>query len=122
MTIKKAIVRTTGSRPPTFSLGSRPGPAMPCRLSRGPAGCDGMLVAEHAVGKAKEIAAKDVDPAGCSVFQWAAGRSREASSTTFGRCRAIDGCSFGRVCGRKQRRSEEHTSELKSLMRISYAV
>src|SRR3546814_10830969 len=84
---------------------------MPCRLSRGPAGCDGMLVAEHAVGKAKEIAAKDVDPAGCSVFQWAAGRSREASSTTFGRCRAIDGC-----------RSEEHTSELQSLMCISYAV
>src|SRR3546814_2605238 len=32
-----------------------------------------------------KIAAKDVDPAGCTVFQWAAGRSREASSTTLAR-------------------------------------
>src|SRR3546814_7681179 len=38
-------------------------------------------------------------------------------------CRFIDDCknAFG-VAGKNDRRSEEHTSELQSLMRISYAV
>src|SRR3546814_16698461 len=43
-----------------------------------------------------KIAAKDVDPAGCKVFQWAAGRSREASSNTPGQ--------IGRAAGRERGR------------------
>src|SRR3546814_8143124 len=36
--------------------------------------------------------------------------------------RRLNGCSFGESGVRRRIRSEEHTSELQSLMRISYAV
>src|SRR3546814_8744463 len=34
----------------------------------------------------------------------------------------VANASSGRICGNRKARSEEHTSELQSLMRISYAV
>src|SRR3546814_4070625 len=69
--------------------------------------------------RAKRRAAFDV------CFWWVSGKSSSLRSrphpalrATFSRC-AGEGLVFRR-CG--ERRSEEHTSELQSLMRISYAV
>src|SRR3546814_1279472 len=46
----------------------------------------------------------------------------ETSADRGGERRRLPGCAVGRPCHCRLGRSEEHTSELQSLMRISYAV
>src|SRR3546814_4998447 len=61
----------------------------------------------------------------CALVAWRGQRHRSAAPAGGGRCRA-SGLAASRIvraaARRSARRSEEHTSELQSLMRISYAV
>src|SRR3546814_5098762 len=64
--------------------------------------------------------------AGWAVATTAQGRASPSARSVSSRCRPVAVCGQGTMpwrCGaRRMTRSEEHTSELQSLMRISYAV
>src|SRR3546814_4003956 len=87
------------------------------------------IIAEHSVGKGLALADRDrrqLHPVGDVAHRIDAGAARAVVVVHLDRALGVE-CDVGRlqpeIFGmRASARSEEHTSELQSLMRISYAV
>src|SRR3546814_1254082 len=91
----------------------RPPPNFPTAVRRG----------ETMAARRNVMMSTPVDSTDCGFMDWGDGSGWRAPADRRRPSGREDSArSDPRGCGRRRRRSEEHTSELQSLMRISYAV